>query len=221
MNGIKTMWIAVAAVAAVALVIVGYAWGASRGSSSILAGGGSYDSGFAAGTAAAQKKLENSGIIPKSPATVMSVSGTVKSVDTDRFVIAANPVSMNPLEPQGPTERTIVINDKTQITGRAQMPPDDFAAAMKTFQDSMKSGTKAVVPPSPYTEKPATINDIKIGMMVTVTAASDIKTADTINATQVTFDALPSKAPGDTTTPVAPTAPNLPLPPPIPPVTTK
>jgi len=214
------MWIAVAAVAAVALVIVGYAWGASRGSSSILAGGGNYDSGFAAGMAAAQKKLENSGIIPKSPATVMSVSGTVKSVDTDRFVIAANPVSVNPLDAQGPSERTIVVNDKTQITARAQMDPSDFAAAMKTFQDNMKSG-KSVVPPSPYTEKPATINDIKIGMLVTVTAASDIKTADTINATQVTFDALPSKTPGDMTAPTAPTAPNLPLPPPIPPVTTK
>jgi hypothetical protein len=41
MNGIKTMWIAVAAVAAVALLIVGYAWGASRSNNaSILSLGG-------------------------------------------------------------------------------------------------------------------------------------------------------------------------------------
>jgi len=48
----------------------------------------------------------------------MTVSGTVKSVDADRFVINANRISIKPLDSQGPTERTIVVNDKTQITAR-------------------------------------------------------------------------------------------------------
>jgi hypothetical protein len=219
MNGIKTMWIAVAVVAAGALLIVGYAWGANRGSASILAGGGSYDNGFAAGMAAARKKLADSHIVPPSPTTVMNISGTVKSVDTDRFVIAANAVSMNPLDSQGPAERTIVVDGKTQITVRIPMTPDEQAAANKLFQDNLKAG-KPGVPPNPFTEKSGTINDIKIGMMVNITSASDIKTADTINATLITFDALPSNAPAGST-PVTTMPPTIQLPPPIPPVTTK
>ena len=194
------MWIAVAAVAAVALLIVGYAWGASRIGATMLGAGGSYDSGYAAGMAAARKKLAASNLIPPSPATVTSISGTVKSVDTDRFVITSFPVSMNPLDPQGPAERTIVVNGQTQLTEHIPMTPDEQAAAMKLFQDDMRAG-KPGTPPATFTEKKATLDDLKISMTVTVTAASDIKTADTINATQVVFDALPSA------TPAAPGAP--------------
>jgi hypothetical protein len=209
MNGIKTMWIAVAAVAAVALVIVGYSWGASRSAGGSVIGGGDYTSGYAAGIAAAKKKLAASGLIPPSPVTVNTVSGTVKSVDTDRFTIAANPVTFNPLDAPGPTERTVVVTDKTQITARIPMTLEEMTAANQAFQASMKAG-KLVAPPTPFTEKTVGIDAIKTSMVVTVTAADDIKDATTINATAISFDALPS------TNPTIPPAPA-----PISPVTTK
>jgi len=214
MNGIKTMWIAVAAVAAVALLIVGYAWGASRSNNaSILSlGGGSYATGYAAGIAEAKKKLKDSGIVPVSPDQVTSISGTVKSVGTDRFIITANPVSMNPLDAQGPSERTIVVNDQTKITIRVALTPDELNAAMKAFQENIAS-KKPSVPPPPFTEKTASLSDIKIGMIVTITAADNIKDAATINATQVSFDAV-SKGNIDMTQIPATGAPVLP--PPVP-----
>jgi len=197
------MWIAVAAVAVVALVIVGYSWGASHSSNASILGSGDYASGYAAGMSAAKKKITESGLIPPSPATVNTVSGTVKSVDTDRFVIAANPVSLNPLDAPGPTERTVVVTDKTQITARIPMTPGEMNAANKAFQDSMKAGT-LIPPPTPYTEKTVGIDAIKTSMVVTVTSADNIKDATTVNATKITFDALPSSNP---TVPPAPTAP--------------
>ena len=211
------MWIAVAAVAAVALLIVGYAWGASRIGALSIGAGGSYDTGFAAGMSAARKKLEDSHIIPPSPATVTSISGTVKSVDTDRFVIAAFPVSMNPLDAPGPAERTSVVNGQTQITEHVPMTPDEQTAAMKLFQDNMRAG-KPGTPPMPFTEKTATVNDLKISMTVTVTAASDIKTAGTVNATRIVFDALPSATPA---APVAPPSVPTTVVPPVAPVVGK
>jgi len=71
---------------------------------------------------------------------------------------------------------------------------------MKLFQDNVKAG-KPGNPPMPFTEKAAKIDDIKISMVVTVTAAENIKEAATVNATQITFQAVPS-AP---TPPVPPT----------------
>ena len=184
-----------AGVAAVALIIVGYAMGASgMGIASVIGtGGGNYNTGYAAGIASAQRKLQDSGLIPKSPTEVMTISGTVKSVSTDRFVINANRISINPLDSQGPTERTIVVNDKTQITARISTPPAELTAAMKLFQDNVKAG-KPGNPPMPFTEKAAKIDDIKISMVVTVTAAENIRDASTINATQIIFQAVPSAA---------------------------
>jgi len=199
MNGIKTMWIAVAAVAAVALLIVGYAWGASRGNNASIIGlgGGGYDSGYAAGLAAAKKKIQDSGIIPFAPETVMSVSGTVKSVDSDSFVINANPISPNPLDTRGPNQRTVMVSDKTKITVRISMSPDELSAAMKKFQDAIKANNgTATPPPSPFTEKTVAITDIKIGMAVTVTAAENIKDAVIIKATAVSFNAIPTEGAG-------------------------
>jgi len=194
MNGIKTMWIAVAAVAVVALFIVGYSWGATRTSTTLIGAGGDYASGYSAGVAAAKQKLTASGLIPPSPATVTIIAGTVNSVDTDKFIIRANPVSLNPLDEQGPAVRTVVVNKDTQFIANVPMTPDESAAAMKLFQDNMKAG-KTGAPPLPYTEKTVDLSAIKIGMVVTITSTDDIKLAGTINAKKVTFDALPSTNP--------------------------
>jgi hypothetical protein len=187
MTGTKIMRGAIIVVAAVALSVVSYAMGASG----IGIGSTNYNTGYAAGMTAAQRKLQDSGLIPRSPAKVMTISGTVKSVGTDRFVINANRLSINPLDSQGPAESTIVVNDKTQITARIPASSKDFAAAMKVFQDNMKAGKRGT-PPAPFTDKAATLADIKISMMVTVTAAENIKDAATVNATQILFQAVPS-----------------------------
>jgi len=51
------MWVAVAAVAVVALIIVGYAIGASGiGIASVIGTGGNYNTGYAAGMVSAQRK---------------------------------------------------------------------------------------------------------------------------------------------------------------------
>jgi len=193
MNGTKSLWIVVIVVAIIASISVGYAWGAKSSGGSIL-GSGDYATGYAAGMNAAKKKLVDAGLIPPTPASITIISGVVKSVDADRFVINAGKVSPNPLDPQGPTDRTIMVTADTKITAHIPMTIEENTAAMKAFQDSLKAG-KPIAPPAPYTEKTVTLSDLKIGMNVTVTAAADIRTSAAITATAITFDAIPSAAP--------------------------
>lgn len=198
MNGKKIFWIVIAVVVIVISFLAGLAVGKQVPGLSLLSGG-DYNSGFAAGMDAARKKLADSGLVPPSPAEIKTLSGTVKSVNDGKLVITVSGrVTPNPLDQQGPAERTVVVNDKTQIVAQVPLSPEKQAAAMKAFQDSMKSG-KLATPPTPYSESTVGADAIKIGMVITVTANDNIKSAATINAVKIVFVAIPS------TVPVAPT----------------
>jgi hypothetical protein len=193
MNGKKIFWIVVAAVVIIGSFLAGVTVG-NKAPGALLVGG-DYNNGYAAGMDAARKKLVESGLVPPSPAEVKTLSGTVKSVDGGKFVITVSGrITPNPLDSQGPAERTVLANDKTQIVAQVPMTPDKQAAAMKAFQDAMRAGKQAS-PPTPYTEETVKADAIKLGMVITVTSADNIKTATTINASKIVFTAIPSAVP--------------------------
>jgi hypothetical protein len=169
------------------------------------AGGGSYASGYTAGMDAAKKKLALSGMFPSITET-KTVTGTVKSIGDNQFVITVGRISPNPLDEQGPSERTVKVNGETQITKKIPLTPDEQNAAQKAFQESIAAG-KPIEPPSPFKNESATIADITIGMNVTVTAADNIKDAATIVASAIDFVNAPTATPMPVTTtpPTAPT----------------
>lgn len=189
----KILWIVLAIVVISGSYLAGFGTAAKLGGTTSGVGG-TYQNGFSAGMDNARAILAKSGIIPASPEKITSISGTVKSVDGNKIVIAANPISANPLEDRGPAERTIIANDKTKISVMTPYTADEFSAAMQKFNEEARAG-KPSVPPSPYKEISASIDDIKMTMTITVTSDENIKTASQINASAISFNAIPSAPP--------------------------
>jgi hypothetical protein len=193
------------------IVIVASSYLTSLISVSILSGGGfegaggSYAIGYATAMNDARNKLAQSGLFP-AISEIKNISGTVKSIGNNQFVMTVGRISPNPLDPQGPSERTIKITDQTKITKQVPLTSDEQAAAMKIFQDNMKAN-KPTSPPPSYNNEPATLSDIAVGMTVTVTAASDIKLATTIVAMTIDFAKQPTGAPTTVSGTNAPTEP--------------
>jgi hypothetical protein len=152
-----------------------------------------YADGYAAGANDIAKKLTDSGLLPPIISEIKTVSGTVKSVGGDRLEIAVEPLTQNPLDTQGPSERTAIVSDATKITEMIPMTPAERDATMKAFEKNAKDG-KIAPPPVLFSTKQASMNDIKIGTVVTVTADNNIKNAATIDATAIEFVAAPALA---------------------------
>ena len=145
-----------------------------------------YANGYAAGANDIAKKITDSGMLPPILSTINTVSGTVKSVNGNGFVMTTLPLSRNPLDTQGPSERQVLISDQTKIIEKVLLTPAARDAAIIAFQKNTKAG-KPTAPVDPYTDQQATIGDIKTGTTVTVTAADNIKDVATINAMQIEF----------------------------------
>jgi hypothetical protein len=178
MNEKRIVLIAVAGVVLVGTLLVGLMIGNG------LLGGGGYKTGYAAGIEASKKALVDSGMIPSSPVTINSLSGTVKSHADGRLVITVdNKLLVNPFESFGPAERTVMIDDKTQIIAQIPLAPEKMAAAQKTV---LPSG-KPPEPLLPYTEQAVKADAIGIGTAITVTSAENIKDAQAFRATKITF----------------------------------
>jgi hypothetical protein len=189
----KILWIVLAIVVISGSYLAGFGTAAKLGGNGAI-NGGSYQNGFTAGMDNARSLLVKSGIIPASPEKITSISGTVKSIDGNKIVITANPMTVNPLEDRGPAERTIITSDKTKISVMVPYTADEFRAAMEKFNEEARNG-KPSVPPSPYKEVAATFDDIKMTMTITVTSDDNIKTASQINASSINFNAIPSAPP--------------------------
>ncbi len=216
MNGKKIIWIVVAVVVAIGSFLAGVSVGNKGTTISQIATGGDYQQGFNAAMEQARKKVSESGIFPMSPKTVNTISGTVKSVNGNSLVITVNGrVSPNPLDEQGPVERTVMVGDKTVISAQVAMTADEQSAQMKKYNEAMKGSTKNSIPPPPpvpFTEKIVAVDAIKIGMFVTVTSDDDIKLSSTINASKINFSAVPTGIEPGMTVP-APSSDVIPPPP--------
>lgn len=190
MNGKKIVWITVGVVVVVASFLSGMAVGGQGQGFGLT--GGDFASGYAAGMNEARKKISDSGIIPPTPAEIKVIAGTIKSVNSDRLVMSVSGrITPNPLDPQGPSERTVTMNEKTQVFQQVPMTASEQAAAMKAYQEVLRSG-KTSAPPTPFKEVALDRSALKIGMIVTVTSDADVKTASTINAVKITFSTSPS-----------------------------
>jgi len=194
MNVKKIIWVIVVAILIAGSFLAGLAFGNSgTGGIAAVNGNGSFAQGFAAAMAEARKKVADSGMFPPESEEILTISGTVKSVDGNKIVIVTNGrIALNPLSEQGPKERIVMINDKAQVVAHIPRTSEEQAVAIKEYQEKINSNDNTAVPPSPFIEKIVDVDSIKISMVITVTAAENIKTAATINAVKVTFDAIPS-----------------------------
>ena len=188
MHSTKLMWIIVAGVVVCGLFLTGYGLGTATIGRLATNPPSAYQDGYQAGREAARITIAQSGLVPPSPAEVRSVSGTVVSIDGNRIVISgAGKISPNPLDPQGPDQRTIIVTDKTAVRAVVPLTPSEYSAAIDKY-----NRTKQGLPPNPYDQKDVAFGDIKLTMTITVAAASDISQATEITADTITFNAIPS-----------------------------
>jgi hypothetical protein len=182
-----------------------------------------YTRGYDAGFAAARAKVEGAGLFSGSTEQLL-VSGTVKSVGPD-YVEFETPASrVNPFEEVGPTMRrarvtadTVIVQLTEKTPAELQAENEAFIAAQEKWRAANSAGGTATPPPnppSPFVEKKSGLGDVKAGMAVTATSATDIAKAGSFDALRIeirmqTAEFVPP-AGGSTLPPGAGDAPELP-----------
>jgi|GEM_PF-5395523 len=185
MNSARILWIILIGAVIAGSYVAGYSIGSSgAGPVGPIVGGANT---FAAGYEAARQKLVQSGLVPPSPERITTLSGVVKSVEGNTIIIeTSGRISPNPLDPEGPLERTITVSSGTEISARVALTSEEFQDALETFNKRSRDG-EPVPPPSPFRNEPAALEDIKLTMIITVTSEEDVREATNINATHINF----------------------------------
>jgi len=199
-------------VALVALIIglaVGYGMGrVTLGPSTGTGVKGTYEDGYNA----AKAKLLQSGVFPPTMTEVKSLSGQVKSVGDNSFVLTTNLRSPNPLEElTAPADRTVTLASDAKVYRQTPLSPDEFQKEMAAFQKSMSSGEPGT-PPTPYKTEEITLKDLKVGDTVTVEADTNILSEASFAATKVTLNGTANAPAGMAPAPIPVGAPLAPAP---------
>lgn len=132
--------------------------------------------GYQAGFTTARTLVENSssGSFFRVENDVRFVSGTVTAIEGNHFSIHSE-LANNPFDKSAINDRTVLIGDSTKIVKIA-------ASATNTTQTQKSSHVVVIA---------ATSSDIRVGDLVTVTAAENIKTLTEFTATEI--QVLPAK----------------------------
>ena len=182
----RIYWALIIIVVGVGVFCTGYGFGSDFPIMKNAGGTASYEQGFKDGMNNAKKIVNASGVLPPEPSSVMSVTGTIQSIDGDSITISAAPITANPLADQGPRSRVIKVFATTPIVALVNKTADELQADLKKFQADTKAG-KNPVPPSPDREAAAALSDLKLTMVITADASSDVRDAQTIDATKISF----------------------------------
>jgi len=128
-------------------------------------------------------------VLPAAPEEVFSLSGTVKEVRADSFVIEAAPFSSNPLDAQGPTERVVKVGGTTVLqqlnfksAGQIQKESEAYRAAL-TQADAAGVATPSA--PMPYSLTSLVLSDLGLGDLVTVNAKVNVRDVKEFEASEV------------------------------------
>jgi hypothetical protein len=133
-------------------------------------------------------------LVPPGGPKIDSVTGTIASLDdSQRLLIKDARVSADAREPQGPTQRSILITSETAIVAAVPLTAKESASAAKKYQSAIKAG-KNEPPPTQYKEISLVPADLRLTMNVTVISDEDIRNAETIKAKKISFLAPPSLA---------------------------
>ncbi len=183
----------------VGMLVIGLIIGAGASfaflkASPVATGNDSYQAGF---DAAKKLVLDSSmGGMFQTPDDVRVLQGTVTAISGNQLTLHTQ--SINPFDDPALADRTVLINASTTVVKLAQKDPKTFQAEMSAFMKATQSGTpQTAPPPQPFTHVPATIADIAVGNVVTISAADNVKTAKSFTASQIQIqqETLPASAP--------------------------
>lgn len=152
-----------------------------------LNGGSAIKASYASKIAAVNK------FFPQIPNEVTSISGKIEKINGQTITITANPISQNPfIDISFPQTRVVNVTSATQLTRIVPKDPATFQKEMTAFQNAIQeprsaTGTsqKSLNPPSSFVENNIKLSDIKIGNIVSITAASNILSVSNFSATKI------------------------------------
>ncbi|MFA6414910.1 MAG: hypothetical protein WC217_01315 [Candidatus Paceibacterota bacterium] len=126
--------------------------------------------------------------------TMLSVSGTVESV-SGSVITLKSPPSSNPFETL-PSVRKVTVTEETRVIRSEEKDPKVWQQEMADYQKLMQKdipgrvststiAASLATPPMPFKEVIISFSDLKAGDLIFVTAAEDIKTATSFEATGI------------------------------------
>lgn len=165
-----------------------------------------YQRGFETAWSEARTKVAASPLFPQTAPEITSVNGTVAAVGDDYLEVETIPIILNPLEEQAPVTRRVRVAATTTIMAASAKPDsviqqefDAFIQAQQQYSQKLAAGEipgeSPPIAPTPLEETAMTLSEIKTGMVVTVTAASNILRAASFDAVKIRVDLSASVAP--------------------------
>ena len=142
------------------------------------------------------------------PGGVRGFGGTVENVSDSGFTLRL--FAYDPFASQGPSLRNVTVNKETILERLIQKDNATIQKEQTAFMEKISAGggsatggenqSAPLTPPEPFTRERISLNDIKAGDMVLVSAGEDIATAKQFIATRVSLQ--PSVTlPGTTSSP--------------------
>ncbi len=147
--------------------------------------GSQYQRGFEAGFEDARLKLAESGLLPVEPEELTAISGIVTAVKGSVITLKSEPVTLNPLAPPAPIERSILLTSDTKLTRLTPKAADQFSREQNAWVASLsklKTGEKPADPPASKLETSAALSEITSGVRLTVHSDLNIKMLRKIEA---------------------------------------
>ena len=154
------------------------------------------------------------------PGGIRGFGGTVENVSDSGFTLRLS--AYDPLASQGPSLRNVAVNTETILERLIQKDNATIQKEQTAFMEKISAGGAApaggqgsasggenqsepLTPPEPFIREKISLNDIKAGDMVLVSAGEDIATAKQFIATRVSLQPSVS-LPGTASSPTAPAA---------------
>lgn len=155
-------------------IMIGYFIGENTGEKA------GYEKGYQESWNLAKEKVDQSKLIPSGPKEVFNIRGEILKIEGEVIYLKAKPVSINPLEEQGPVERKVIVTDQTEFTKKIAKTPSEI---QEEIAGRVKAGTPT--PPNLYKEESADFSDLKPGAQISVSAQENIKFKEEFKATTI------------------------------------
>jgi len=165
----------------IAVFLVGLYWGQTT-SRDI------YQQGYESAWQSAKNLVTELGVFAPEQEEIFTIRGTISNKKAHEITLSAEPETDNPFIDAGPLERNVLINADTQIFKRTAKDEQDFEQEMEQYlQQAALAGDEEAAPgaPTDYVEEIISLDGMREGDAVSITALENIKGAQEFTAAKI------------------------------------
>lgn len=147
----------------------GFFWGSSREKLAASKDLANYQSFIKA-------RFASISVLPPQTAEVKQLSGSIKSVHGQTFVVAVQ-FPRDLFSDPALDERNVTVDTTTKVVLLSQKDPKVFQAEIDAFQSALRlpEQNTALAPPQMFDKKDSDRSALKVGQMITVSSAENVK----------------------------------------------